>query len=75
MQGSLQTGPTLYNEPGRYLQHLRDTGRGQLAEDLETRLHPDNGATHVSWHAQVPLADDDRAAMRRRFAAYLAGQL
>lgn len=69
MQGSLQAGPALYNEPGRYLQHLRDTGRGHLAADLEARLHPDNGATHVSWHAQVPLADEDRAEMRRRFAA------
>jgi len=74
MQGSLQAGPTLYNEPGRYLQHLKDTGRGHLAEDLEARLHPHNGATHVSWHAQVPLADGDRAAMRRRFAAHLAQQ-
>ena len=45
MQGSLQIGPTLYNDPEGYAQHLRETGRAHLADDLRPRLAPDNGAT------------------------------
>jgi hypothetical protein len=66
MQGSLQAGPTLYNQPEAYMEHLRSTGRSHLAEDLRERLQPNQGATQVSWHAQVPVSDKDRAAMRRR---------
>jgi hypothetical protein len=55
MQTSLQTGPTLYSKPEEYAAHLRATGRAELADDLEARLHPDNGAVEVSWHAQAPL--------------------
>lgn len=74
MQGSLQTGPTLYNEPHRYAQHLRDTGRAHLADDLLSRLAPDNGATHVSWHAQEPLPGAERAAMRAQFARHMTAR-
>ncbi|WP_194923028.1 sulfatase family protein [Catenulispora pinisilvae] len=49
MQATLQTGPTYYNDPVRYAQHLRDTGRAHLAEDLEGRLASLN--IPVSWHA------------------------
>lgn len=66
MQGSLQAGPTLYNQPEAYMEHLRSTGRSHLAEDLRERLQPNQGATQVSWHAQVPVSAKDRAAMRRR---------
>jgi hypothetical protein len=55
MQISLQTGPTLYTDPEEYAQHLRDTGREHLANDLEKRLHPANGAVPVSWHASAPI--------------------
>lgn len=72
MQGALQQGPILYNQPSEYVDHLRNTGRGHLADHLLEQLHPANGATHVSWHAQVPVHDDDRAAMRRRRAKLLA---
>jgi arylsulfatase A-like enzyme len=66
VQGSLQAGPTLYNQPEAYMEHLRSTGRSHLAEDLRERLQPNQGATQVSWHAQVPVSAKDRAAMRRR---------
>ena len=69
MQGALQVGPTLYNQPKDYMQHLRNTGRSHLAKHLEERLNPGNSATHVSWHAQVPISEEDRDAMRQRFAA------
>lgn len=72
MQGALQVGPTLYNQPDVYAQHLRDTGRAHLADDLLERLHPHNGATHVSWHAQLPISEEDRARMRRRFEAMMS---
>lgn len=72
MQGSLQVGPTLYNQPKDYAQHLRNTGRGHLAKHLEEQLNPGNAATHVSWHAQVPISEDDREAMRKRFALITA---
>jgi arylsulfatase A-like enzyme len=55
MQISLQAGPTLYARPEEYAAHLRATGRAGLADDLEARLRPDNGAVDVSWHAQAPL--------------------
>ena len=38
MLTTLQTGPVFYNDPGRYAHHLRQTGRGHLALDLEERL-------------------------------------
>ena len=72
MQGALQAGPTLYNQPEVYMEHLRNTGRGHLADDLAARLQPTNGATQVSWHAQVPVSEQDRAAMRRRREAALS---
>ncbi len=74
MQAALQTGPTLYNRLEEYMEHVRDTGRGHLAEDLMERLHPNNGATNVSWHAPVPLHEEDRAAMRKRRAASIMAQ-
>ncbi|MBO0834656.1 MAG: sulfatase [Actinobacteria bacterium] len=40
MLTTLQKGPTYYNDPDRYGQHLRDTGRAHLAADLEKRLRP-----------------------------------
>ncbi|MEV6072401.1 sulfatase [Nocardia sp. NPDC052001] len=49
MQTTLQTGPTYYNDPVRYAQHLRDTGRAHLAADLEERLR--TLTIPVSWHA------------------------
>lgn len=51
MQTTLQTGPTYYNDPQRYAQHLRDTGRENLAKDLEERLRFTTGGVPVSWHA------------------------
>jgi arylsulfatase A-like enzyme len=51
MQATLQTGPVYYNDPGRYMEHLRSTGRAHLAEDLKERLAAATGATPVSWHA------------------------
>jgi arylsulfatase A-like enzyme len=51
MQTTLQTGPVYYNDPGRYMDHLRNTGRAHLAEDLKQRLAVATGATPVSWHA------------------------
>ena len=72
MQGALQVGPTLYNQPTVYADHLRKTGRAHLADDLMERLHPRNGATHVSWHAQQPISEEDRARMRRRFEALMS---
>ena len=38
MQTTLGTGPYLYSRPGRYIQHLRTTGRKHQAVDLEKRL-------------------------------------
>jgi arylsulfatase A-like enzyme len=72
MQNALQSGPTLYNEPEKYQQHLRDTGRGHLADDLASRLDVHNGATSVSWHSSVPLTVKDREDMRRLFQQMLA---
>ena len=74
MQGALQVGPTLYNQPKDYMRHLRNTGRGHLAKHLEERLNPGNSATHVSWHAQVPISEEDRGAMRKRFAATIMAE-
>lgn len=51
MQATLQVGPTFYNDPVTYMQHLRDTGRAHLAKDLEERLTAAAGAAPVSWHA------------------------
>jgi arylsulfatase A-like enzyme len=74
MQGALQVGPTLYNQPKDYMEHLRNTGRGHLAQHLSGRLNPGNGATHVSWHAQLSVDEEDREAMRKRFAASIMAQ-
>ncbi|MFF3123809.1 sulfatase [Streptomyces sp. NPDC057908] len=49
MQATLQSGPIYYNNPARYAQHLRDTGRAHLAEDLEQRLT--SLTVPVPWHA------------------------
>ncbi|MGR6998142.1 sulfatase family protein [Yinghuangia aomiensis] len=49
MQATLQTGPTYYADPVRYRQHLRDTGRAHLADDLDRRL--ESLGIPVSWHA------------------------
>lgn len=49
MQATLQTGPTYYSDPVRYRQHLRDTGRAHLADDLDRRL--ESLDIPVSWHA------------------------
>jgi len=37
MLTTMQPGPTFYNDPARYAQHLRDTGRAEQAADLEER--------------------------------------
>ncbi|MBU3062528.1 sulfatase-like hydrolase/transferase [Nocardia sp. NEAU-G5] len=49
MQSTLQVGPTLYSQPDRYAQHLRDTGRAHLAEHMEANLSAVN--VPVPWHA------------------------
>ncbi|MEV6590088.1 hypothetical protein [Streptomyces acidicola] len=51
MQSTLQVGPTGYNDPLEYAEHLRATGRAHLADDLLERLATATGATPVSWHA------------------------
>lgn len=51
MQTTLQPGPTYYNDPARYLLHLRETGRGRLAKDLEQRLSAATGAASAFWEA------------------------
>ncbi|MFF8772107.1 sulfatase [Kitasatospora sp. NPDC015120] len=48
MQSTLQAGPVYYNDPARYADHLRATGRAHLAEDLEARLH--SLTVPVPWH-------------------------
>ncbi|MDI3196270.1 hypothetical protein QK290_17900 [Pseudarthrobacter sp. AL07] len=48
MQGAMQTGSTLHNRLEKYLEHVRNTGRGHLAQDLMERLYPNIGATHDS---------------------------
>jgi arylsulfatase A-like enzyme len=51
MQTTLQRGPTYYNDPAKYAQHLRDTNRAQLAKDLEARLVTVSHGVPVSWHS------------------------
>ncbi|WP_194235982.1 sulfatase family protein [Streptomyces acidicola] len=51
MQSTLQVGPTGYNDPQEYAEHLRATGRAHLADDLLERLATATGAPPVSWHA------------------------
>lgn len=51
MLTTLQVGPTYYNDPGRYIEHLRATGRAHLATDLEQRLAAVTPGSAVSWHA------------------------
>lgn len=70
MQTTLQVGPTYYNDPVRYAEHLRATGRAHLAEDLEERLATATGATPVSWHApDIAWTPERHAAWERRVAA------
>lgn len=47
MQTTLQPGPTYYNDPSQYAQHLRDTRRAHLADDLEQRLQETTRAVSV----------------------------
>ncbi|MEU0932543.1 MULTISPECIES: sulfatase [unclassified Embleya] len=56
MQATLQTGPQ-YADPAQYARHLRATGRGHLADDLEARL--DNLVVPVSWHAREQTFGED----------------
>lgn len=51
MLTTLRPGPVYYNDPARYARHLRNTGRGHLADDLEGRLAATTPTTPVSWHA------------------------
>ncbi|MEU6786425.1 sulfatase [Nonomuraea angiospora] len=70
MQTTLQVGPTYYNDPVRYMEHLRATGRAHLADDLAERLSTATGATPVSWHATAAAWTPERhAAWERRIAA------
>lgn len=71
MLTTLHTGPTYYNDPATYAQHLRETGRSHLAEDLEQRLS--SHTITVSWHAP----DRPRTAelVRRWSELAAAGQL
>ncbi|MUL67860.1 hypothetical protein BOO86_25540 [Mycobacterium sp. CBMA 234] len=69
MQTTLQQGPTLYNDPKQYMEHLRATGRAEHADDLHRRLHPDNGALGTSWTAQGPLMPAEERAMFKAFFA------
>jgi predicted TIM-barrel fold metal-dependent hydrolase len=66
----LQVGPTYYNDPVRYQEHLRATGRGHLADDLAERLSAATGATPVSWHApEAAWTPERHAAWDRMIAA------
>lgn len=49
MLSTLQTGPTYYNDPRRYLDHLRRTGRDRLADDLRRRLSSLIEGPQVWW--------------------------
>jgi len=68
MQTTLQVGPTYYNDPVAYAQHLRETGRAHLADDLELQLATATGATPISWHSpDVPWTPEKRAMVARMF--------
>ncbi|MBB4931268.1 arylsulfatase A-like enzyme [Lipingzhangella halophila] len=68
MLTTLQTGPTYYNDPARYAQHLRDTGRAHLADDLVKRLAATTPTTPVSWHAPDEAWPQERyVRLARRF--------
>jgi arylsulfatase A-like enzyme len=68
MMATLNVGPVYYNDPARYVEHLRATGRGHLADDLERRLAAVPGATRVSWHApDEPWPPGRHAALARQF--------
>ncbi|MGW5718745.1 sulfatase family protein [Amycolatopsis sp. NPDC003865] len=70
MQTTLQVGPVYYNDPVRYQEHLRATGRGHLADDLAQRLSTATGATPVSWHApDVAWPPERHAAWDKMIAA------
>lgn len=64
MQTSLMQGPTLYNDPALYAEHLRRTDRGHLAEDLEARLNPNNGTVVTSWTAPAAPHDAGKVGPR-----------
>lgn len=68
MMTTLNVGPTYYNDPARYIEHLRATGRAHLADDLLQRLTAVPGATPVSWHApDEPWPPGRHEALARRF--------
>lgn len=48
---TLQTGPTFYADPGAYMDHLRSTGRKDLADDLLERLSVAAGTPAVWWES------------------------
>ncbi len=54
MLTTLQDGPAMYNNPVKYAEHLRATGREHLAKDLEDRLATAAGTVPVSWHTPMP---------------------
>jgi len=64
MQTSLAQGPTLYNDPQLYAEHLRRTGREHLAEDLLERLSPPPGTVMTSWTAPADPHDAGKGGRR-----------
>ncbi len=64
MQTALHQGPTLYNDPELYAEHLRRTGREHLAEHLEERLRPRHGGSVTSWTAQSSPYDAGKIGAR-----------
>ena len=63
-----QVGPTYYNDPVAYAEHLRATDRAHLADDLERRLAEATGATPGSLaRAGHPLDARKRALVARMF--------
>lgn len=51
MQITLGTGPTFYNDPKDYMEHLRSTGRAHLANDLLGRVSVAAGTPSVWWES------------------------
>ena len=54
MLTTLQTGPTYYADPPVYIEHLRSTGRNDLAVDLSERLNVAVGTPSVWWETPEP---------------------
>ncbi|MDF2894118.1 MAG: hypothetical protein K0Q46_904 [Rhodococcus erythropolis] len=54
MQTSLQTGPTHYNDPQRYVEHLRATGRSHLADHLAEQIRRPDFVVPVASHTEAP---------------------